>query len=353
MERGTRWSKTSALRCTINSMDAVPLAKVDCEQLEDVFQQEIQCWREELFWDYRPAVSLIRKYISSRTLPGWAIRTDQGKVSGYSYYVVNHPVGYIGNLYLRPERATPEMYSHLLDKILHSLDSTAKIHRIESQLFAFNCDLASLFESRGFAVVERHFLFLCLKQPENEQWSTHELEGFPILRWEERFFNPAADVIYNSYQGSPDRLLCYDYQSQEGCVRFLHNLIHHPSCGIFAPETSLIALDSQGELCGVLLTSKIGPGTGMIPQISVRSDCQGMGIGSGLLKRYFREARQNGLDQITLSVSDANHRAHQLYLRLGFQKKRDFHAFVQGPNQDAHQPAARASARHEAAEEPA
>jgi ribosomal protein S18 acetylase RimI-like enzyme len=332
-------------------MNAIPLTRVDCEQLEDIFRQEIQCWQEELFWDYRPAVSLIRKYVSSHTLPGWAIKTDQGEVSGYSYYVVNHPVGYIGNLYLRSEYATPNMYSHLLDKIIHSLDSTAKIRRIESQLFAFNCELASLFESRGFAAVERHFLFLSLNQPENEQRTTHDLENFPISKWEERFFNPTADVIYNSYRGSPDRLLCYDYQSREGCFRFLHNLIHHPSCGIFAPETSLIALDSQGELCGVLLTSTIGPGTGMIPQISVRNDCQGMGIGSGLLKRYFREARQYGLEKITLSVSDANHRAHQLYLRLGFQKRKGFHAFVQAPNQDIRQPAPVASAQNEAAEE--
>lgn len=319
-------------------MDAVGLAKVDSEQLEDIFQQEIQCWREELFWDYQPAVSLIRKYVSSRSLPGWAIRTDHGTVSGYSYYVLNHPVAYIGNIYVRSECATTETYSHLLDKILHSLDSSARIQRVESQLFAFNCDLAPLFESRGFVTMERHFLSLCLDQFKNEQWKADELKDFTIFRWKKKFLSSAVEVIYNSYQNSPDRLLCYDYQSLEGCSRFLHNLIHHPSCGTFRPEASWVAMDSEGDLCAVLLTSRIAAKTGMIPQISVRSDCQGMGIGSGLLKRYFREARQSGLNQITLSVSVANQGAHLLYRRLGFQKQKDLYAFVRDTNQEGNSP---------------
>lgn len=314
-------------------MDAVRLTEIDSEQLEDVFQQEIRNWREELDWDYQPAVSLIRKYISSHSLAGWAIRNDQGRLSGYSYYVVNHPVGYIGNIYVRTECATPATYSQLLGMTLDSLSSRTKIQRIESQLFAFNYDLAPLFESHGFVAVERHFLSLCLHQSKNEPWKAGEFQDFRISKWEKRFLNPAADVIYNSYLDSPDRMLCYDYQSPEGCTRFLRDLISHPSCGIFTPETSWIALDSDGELCAILLTSKIGPKTGMIPQISVRCDCQGMGIGSNLLTRYFQEAQQSGLDQITLSVSDANQKAHQLYLRLGFQKQKGFHAFVRDPNQ--------------------
>jgi ribosomal protein S18 acetylase RimI-like enzyme len=183
--------------------------------------------------------------------------------------------------------------------------------------------------------VERHFFPLCLNQSKNGQWKADEPKDFRILKWEKRFFSPAAEVIYDSYQVSPDRLLCYDYQSREGCTHFLRNLIRHPSCGVFTPKTSWIALDTDRELCAVLLTSKIGPKTGMIPQISVRYDCQGQGIGSGLLKRYFREARHSGLHQITLSVSDANQRAHQLYRRLGFQKQKGFHTFVLDRDKDA------------------
>jgi len=117
-------------------------------------------------------------------------------------------------------------------------------------------------------------------------------------------------------------------KSREGCIRFLNNLVKHPGCGTFSPQTSYVVLDSEEQVCGVLLTSKISPDTGMIPQISVRNDCQGKGIGSYLLRTYFKDARESGLERITLSVSEANEGACRLYDRLGFQKTRDFHAFV-------------------------
>lgn len=66
----------------------------------------------------------------------------------------------------------------------------------------------------------------------------------------------------------------------------------------------------------------------MIPQISVRRHCQGNGLGSALLKTYLAQATKRGLKHLTLSVSEANPRAYQLYQRLGFRKLKDFHAFV-------------------------
>ena len=139
---------------------------------------------------------------------------------------------------------------------------------------------------------------------------------------------PAAEAISASYQGSIDRDMCHDYQSKEGCMRFLRNLVDNPGCGRFSPETSLIALDSVGRVCGVLVTSVISDGTGMIPQISIRPESQGKGLGAYLMRRYFAAARNNRLSRITLSVSEQNWRAHALYKRLGFKETRAFYAFV-------------------------
>ena len=308
-------------------MDVVALSQVSSQDLERVFQQEIQCWQDELFWDYQPAVSVIKQYISSRILSGWAIKTDSGALSGYSYYVINEPVAYIGNLYVQSECATAAAYAELLNKILHSLSNGNRIRRIESQIFAFNCDLVPLFEKHEFTAIKRHFLLFPLDQPQ-EGKDLQIQPNFRVAGWENKFFLPVADVICNSYQGSTDYKLCHDYQSREGCIRFLNNLVKHPGCGTFSPQTSSIVLDSEEQVCGVLLTSKISPDTGMIPQISVRNDCQGKGIGSYLLQTYFKDARESGLKRITLSVSDANEGACRLYDRLGFQQTRDFHAFV-------------------------
>jgi GNAT superfamily N-acetyltransferase len=309
-------------------MPVVSLSQVHCHELESVFRQEIGWWMDELSWDYSPAITLIKRYISSKSLPGCAFKIPSGTVSGYSYYIINEPVGYIGNIYVLSESATPSIYAELLNQILDDFESHKRIQRIESQLFTFNCDLVPLFRNRQFTVIKRYFLERTLDPASVERQPSDFPSGISISRWREKFCLEAARVIHDSYRGSPDYMLCHDYQSPEGCTRFLRNLVQNPGCGTFSPETSLVALEGNGTVCAVLMTSRIEPETGMIPQISVRRDCQGKGLGSLLLHTYFREASRSGLKRLTLSVSETNQRACQLYLRLGFHKIRDFHAFI-------------------------
>lgn len=309
-------------------MRVVSLAEVAPEELQGVFQQEIEHWQKGLFWDYRPAVELIGKHMRSQSLPGHAVRSAPGAAVGYCYYLIDHPVGYIGNLYVRGEFAGTDAYPALLQAVVNSLRWWGDVKRIECQIFPFNCDLFPLFEGHGFRTVQRHFLCLPLECFDGDIPCAPCETGFRIVPWERTFFAAAADVIYNSYRDSPDYGLCRDYQSREGCIRFLRNLVDNPGCGVFTPDTSYVAFDKQGELCAILVTSRIAAETGMIPQISVRRDCQNKGLGTLLLFSYFREARKRGLKRITLSVSEANQRACQLYLRLGFQKAKEFQAFI-------------------------
>ena len=50
----------------------VDLRQIHSRSLEDLFQEETRHWREELHWDYRPSIELIRKFIDSRALGGYA-----------------------------------------------------------------------------------------------------------------------------------------------------------------------------------------------------------------------------------------------------------------------------------------
>lgn len=311
-------------------MQVVFLSEVAPEQLQEVFQQEIQFWRDELFWDYRPAVELISKYMRSQSLPGHVVASPSGAIVGYSYYLMDESVGYIGNLYVRDEFAGAEAYRALLQRTLYSLTLSSKVQRIECQVFGFNFDLTPLFQESGFRTLKRHFLSLSVAKVNGYAPGASCGAGFRIVPWEHRFFTPAAEVIFDSYRGSSDYALCLDYQSPEGCIRFLSNLVDNPACGTFTSDTSYAALDDSGQLCAILVTSQIGPETGMIPQLSVRNACQGKGLGTLLLYTYFREAKKRGLKRITLSVSDANQGAYQLYRRLGFQETKDFHAFIWG-----------------------
>ncbi len=309
-------------------MQVVPLSEVKIESAAELFEEEIQCWRSQLFWDYQPAVSLISKYIESRTLPGYGLITATGRVVGYSYYAVSYPIGYVGNVYVRQKSATAQSYGQLLDPTVNSLRSWGRVQRIECQAFSFNCDLSPLFTRQGFEALPRHFLCRDLTTGKEMSQQRDSASPFRIVNWESRYLEPAAQVVFDSYQSSADYHICRDYQSQQGCLRFLRNLVDSPGCGTFFPETSYLALDSSGRACAVLITSKIGAETGMIPQISVRRDCQGKGIGSQLLGIYFQSAYRLGLKRVALSVTNSNKGAYQLYSRLGFSTTKDFHAFI-------------------------
>ena len=265
-----------------------------------------------------------------QSLPGHAVKSPSGVITGYSYYLVDRPVGYIGNLYVRAEFASAQVYQSLLERTLCSLKSWSNVGRIECQVFPFNLELAPLFRQQGFTPLKRHFLSMPVDRLNGSCSPRTKSTGFQILPWKPRFFEPAAAVIYDSYRGSPDYRLCLDYQSLRGCARFLRNLVDNPGCGIFSADTSYVALDGGGQLCGILIASRIEAETGMIPQISVRNSCQGKGLGTILLCTYLREAKKRGFRRITLSVSDANRRAYHLYRRFGFQKTKDFHAFIWG-----------------------
>lgn len=311
----------------ITVMVVSPLSASSPEELEPIFKQEIRCWKEQLFWDYTPAIDLIRKYMKTGNLPGFVERTCEGLAVGYAYYLIDPPVGYLGNIYVASEFAESDTYQILLNETVHTLRSSGKVERIECQVFGFNFDLSPLFLNLDFTPLVRHFLCLDLSRAALEN-SSYEIPDFQILNWERRFLVPAAEVVYDSYRGSPDYGLCRDYQSRDGCIRFLRNLVDNPGCGTFTPLSSYVAFDRKGTLCAVLVTSRIDSDTGMIPQISVRSDCQRNGLGTKLLRTYLKRARDEGLKRITLSVSGANEGAYQLYFRVGFQAVKDFCAFL-------------------------
>lgn len=306
-------------------MQIRPLSQTSVHWMRDVFEEEIECWRRTLHWDYRPSAALIEKYMASQSLPGFVLLQDQRCV-GYTYQVAAKPVGFIGNLFVRSPWATPDSYRMLLDAALGSLKEWA-VSRIECQIFPFNLDTAPLFVEAGFEAKRRFFLTLDLRrgalQPPRPIPPTLRL-----VPWNRTFFEAAARAVHDSYLDSPDHKLCFDYQSIEGCARFLRNLIDNPGCGSFDSGNSLLCIGPGGDLCAVLITTRISAETGMIPQVSVMRQWQGRGIGSLLLGHYFARAARQGLSRVTLSVSESNRGAHELYLRLGFGDPKSFYAFV-------------------------
>ncbi|HXK58527.1 MAG TPA: GNAT family N-acetyltransferase [Acidobacteriota bacterium] len=308
-------------------MQVLPLAVASPAQLQPVFSEELHDWRTQLHWDYGAAASLIKRHVNCRTLPGFFL-VENSRAVGYCYYVIAPPMGYLGNVFVMREFASIASYELLLSHAVRVLQNHREVQRIESQVFGFNCDVSPILRRQGFDALLRYFMKLELDDAKVAEESRALSPDFRIVSWQRGYFLPAAEAIYDSYIDSPDRAMCHDYQSREGCIRFLRNLIENPGCGNFSPETSSIGLDAEGRVSGVLVTSIISDGTGMIPQISIRREAQGKGLGTALLTRYFKAARERGLQRISLSVSAQNERAHRLYSRLGFTELKEFYAYI-------------------------
>jgi ribosomal protein S18 acetylase RimI-like enzyme len=313
-------------------MEIAPLRDGSVKELEPVFREEIETWSRQLSWDYRPAQTLIKTYLAVGSMPGFAVKNDQGAVVGYIYFVIDRPVAFIGGAYVLDRYSGLEPYSLLLNHCISFLTKLMTVDRIETQLFPFNFDSEPLLRAMQFSTLKRFFLTLELAGdvPTTTAATSGSTQSSPfrIVDWSQKLVKHSAGVIYDSHIATPDRFLCRDYQTEKGSFRLLSNLIDHPACGQFSPRETRLAVDSEDRLCGILVASRIKPDTGMVPQLSVRRDCQGKGLGSMLMRSYLQAAKKAGLRRTTLSVSEANTRALKLYSKLGFKPLKEFHAYV-------------------------
>jgi len=310
-------------------MEVATLPDASVEHLDELFQEEASQWQRQLFWDYGPTLQLVKKLVSSSALPGFLL-VDGREAVGYAYFVFDRPVGFIGGLYVLDSFADSAHYYRLIEKTVKAIRALENIERIESQVMPFNCEFADSFVKLGFRALPRYFLSASLSSSKvgSAVQAQNSANDFRIRNWRPELMVSAAEVIYDSYVESPDVELCRDYQSRAGCMRFLKNLIDSPTCGAFCQKTTRVAMDENGRLCGILLATRINSEIGMIPQLSVRRDCQGKGMGSSLLAEYIETTAAEGLERVSLSVSKANLRAFGLYKRFGFEEVKRFHALI-------------------------
>ena len=63
-------------------MTIVDLRQLSSRQIEPLLTEEAQRWREELRWDYRASLDLIKKFVEARSLAGCAA-LENGEAAGY------------------------------------------------------------------------------------------------------------------------------------------------------------------------------------------------------------------------------------------------------------------------------
>src|SRR6202035_1697047 len=103
--------------------------------------------------------------------------------------------------------------------------------------------------------------FILLDLQKAAKANSNNSAGLRIDRWNDRYFEPCAKLIYLSYADHVDGEINDQYRSVAGELRFLKNIILLPGCGQFVPAASFVLRlrGSDGTLYAVL-TRGVSPG---------------------------------------------------------------------------------------------
>jgi ribosomal protein S18 acetylase RimI-like enzyme len=153
--------------------------------------------------------------------------------------------------------------------------------------------------------------------------------GMRLDRWNDRFFDPCAKLIYLCYTNHIDGEINDQYRSRTGALKFLKNIILLPGCGQFVPTASFVLRQpGSDDLVAAVLTSEVSPGVGHTTQICVLPGYQGHGLGRMLMQTSADALRSMKFRELTLTVTTENRSAVRLYENLGFNTIRTFTAGV-------------------------
>jgi ribosomal protein S18 acetylase RimI-like enzyme len=307
-------------------MQIVDLRQVHSKSLEVLFQEETRHWRDELHWDYRPSIDLIRKFIDSRSLNGY-LALDNGRPAGYGFYVLEDHKGLIGGLFVSSDYGRSEITKDILDEMLTSLRATPRLERIEAQLMPFGTEFDPVVLSKYLRLHTRQFMLLRLADAKLSEQPLSS--GLRMEPWTDRAFESAAKLIQLSYADHVDGEINDQYRTEAGGMKFLRNIVILPGCGQFLPEASFLVRPATGDrLVGMVLTSTVKEGVGHTTQICVMPGYQGSHIGRALMEASIQALRRRKYEWLSLTVTAVNTSAVQLYEHLGFKTIKKFAAGV-------------------------
>ena len=306
-------------------MEILDLRRVRSSQFKQLFEEEQRSWFEELHWDYRPSAQLISQFIDARALAGFAA-LDGARGVGYTFFVSEEHKGLIGDLFVSRACTGQGIEGALAAHVIETLRALPRLRRIEAQLIPFGPDsLSRSLLDQKFEVHPR--LFMHVPLPQARLAATGQAPA-ALWCWDDRYFEPTATLIIRSYAGHIDSHINDQYQSLDGALKFLKNIIIFPGCGLFQPDASYAAMDGHGQLAGVVLGSMVAPRVGHITQICVLPEWQGKGLGAHLLAASLEAFRRKRYDAVSLTVTGANLGAVRLYQRFGFTTVKRFDAFL-------------------------
>ena len=314
-------------------MQIVDLRQINSRTLEPLFEEEQRHWLEELHWDYRPSIQLIKRFIDAHSLAGYAA-VENGQPAGYGFYVLEEHKGLIGGLFVSPKFPQFPISQQLLAEMVTILRAIPRIERIEAQLMPFGAPLDRALVEQSFNLYTRQFMFLPLQQA--RLFGAPLSAGLRLERWDDRYFEPCARLIQLAYATHPDSEINDQYCSEAGALKFLKNIIILPGCGQFQPAASFVVRPlASDRLIAAVLTSVVSYGVAHTTQLCVMPGYQRHGLGLRLMEAALQALEARHFHALSLTVTSLNAPAVRLYERLGFRTIKTFAAAVWRSSQTA------------------
>ena len=303
-----------------------------------MLEREALEWKLRLRWDYSSSTELLLQYLDARQLPGF-VTLDRGRLCGFAFCVYEGHKAVIGDVYAMAGDVPTALNTartllwHLLEMLLHS----PGMERIESQLLLYDAGaIDEVFTSAGFTLFPRQFLELDLGEEldlREEQAPPAQippdLADIELMPWSESEYNRAAELIHLAYSGHIDAQVNDQYRTLHGSLRFLHNIVRFPGCGIFAADASWLMRErASGALVGMVLCSDVGDRVAHVTQLCVDPARRGHGLARRLMRHCATHLAATGFEAMTLTVTEANRTAVRLYDELGFRTRHRFDAMV-------------------------
>ncbi|MGZ4786889.1 MAG: GNAT family N-acetyltransferase [Terriglobales bacterium] len=318
-------------------MEIIDLRHFTSADLRPLLEEETDAWARLLSWDYSSSADMILRYVDARILPGYAA-VERGRLHGYSFFVYEGGKGVIGDLFVASESVNGgghEIENRLVTHVVETLQQSPGVRRVEAQLLVHKTgSVARPFTEQGFRQFPRLFMTLPLRNAENNGKALRSAEilapaPFEIRPWSEQDYQAAASLITTCYRGHVDSEINDQYRTAQGALRFLNNIVRFPGCGFFDAPSSFVATERKtGAMVGLILCSRVRGDVGHVTQVCVLPEFRGFHLGWALMEASANSLRKRNFNLLSLTVTEANHNAVELYKRLGFRIDRVFDAFV-------------------------
>jgi ribosomal protein S18 acetylase RimI-like enzyme len=323
------------------SIEILDLRHFSAPVLRALLDAEGELWKGRLHWDYRTSTKLLMQYLDSHMLPGY-VAIEDGQVSGYVFCVYEETKAVIGDVFALPSapsaplsalRSGPasafEIEETLLRHLFETLLNSPQLDRIESQLLLHASGVhAELFLDAGFKIYRRLFLV----QPLQGLWSPPHVDlpnELELRAWRDDDLSPAGRLISEAYRDHPDSLINDQYRTNHGSQRFLHNIVRYSGCGVFSPQVSHVVVERRTrDLVALVLGSRVSAQSGHITQVCVRPDYRRRGIARQLLAVAAFHFMRQGVTEVSLTVTESNTEAIDLYKAEGYVCTHSFDAAV-------------------------